>query len=149
MSRSVHSFGAAGSWGILTLLIRRACLQELPKLAHVERSAASLFREVGLAWIADGDTLEPDLLETMCRADTVWVAVDDTDKPVAFLAAHMLDERFHIAEVSVARSHQRRGIGAALIAVAADHARTQGFRGVTLTTYRDLPWNGPFYSALG
>jgi ABC-type amino acid transport substrate-binding protein len=84
---------------------------ELPKLALVGRSAAFLFREVGLAWIADGDTLEPNLLDTMCRDGTVWVAVDDTDKPVAFLAAHMLDEQFHIVEVSVARSHQRRGIG--------------------------------------
>jgi GNAT superfamily N-acetyltransferase len=131
------------------LLIRRACLGEVPKLALVERSAASIFREVGLAWIADGDTMEPNLLDTMCRGGTVWVAVYDTDEPVAFLAAHMLDEQFHIAEVSVARSHQRRGIGAALIAAAADHARTQSFRSLTLTTYRDLLWNGPFYSALG
>jgi GNAT superfamily N-acetyltransferase len=134
---------------ILMSPVRRARLEELPKLALVERSAGSLFREVGLAWIADGDTMEPDLLDTLCREGTVWVAVDDTGEPVAFLAAHMLDEQFHIAEVSVARSHQRRGIGAALIAAAADHARTQGFRGLTLTTYRDLLWNGPFYSALG
>jgi GNAT superfamily N-acetyltransferase len=134
---------------ILMLPIRRACLGELPKLALVERSAASLFREAGLAWIADGDTMESELLDTMCREGTVWVAVDDTDEPVAFLAAHTLDEQFHIAEVSVARSHQRQGIGAALIAAAADHARTQRFRGLTLTTFRDLHWNGPYYSALG
>jgi len=130
-------------------LIRRAGLAEIPKLALIERSAASLFRDAGLAWIADGDTMEPDLLDTMCRAGTLWVAVDDTGEPVAFLAAHTLDEQFHIAEVSVERSHQRRGIGAALIAAAEDHARTQGFRGLTLTTYRDLRWNGPYYSALG
>lgn len=129
--------------------VRRARLADLPKLARIERSAASLFRDAGLAWIADGDTIEPALLDTMCRDGTVWVAVDHTDEPVAFLAAHTLDEQFHIAEVSVARSHQRQGIGAALIATAADHARTESFRGLTLTTYRDLPWNGPFYSALG
>jgi GNAT superfamily N-acetyltransferase len=134
---------------ILMLPIRRACLGDLPKLAQIERSAAFLFREAGLAWIADGDTFAPDLLDTMCREGTVWVAVDDTDEPVGFLAAHMLDEQFHIAEVSVARPAQRRGVGAALIAAAADHARTQNFRGLTLTTYRDLPWNGPYYSALG
>jgi GNAT superfamily N-acetyltransferase len=131
------------------LLIRRAGLGELPKLAQIERSAASLFREAGLAWIADGDTMPPDLLDTMCRAGTVWVAVDDTGEPVGFLAAHTLDEQFHVAEVSVARPAQRRGVGAALIAAAADHARTQNFRGLTLTTYRDLPWNGPYYSVLG
>jgi GNAT superfamily N-acetyltransferase len=129
--------------------VRRARTEELPKLAAVERSAASLFHDAGLAWIADGGTLEPDLLDTMCREGTVWVAVDDTDEPVAFLAAHTLDDQFHIAEVSVARAHQRRGIGAALIAAATDHARTHGFPGLTLTTYRDLHWNGPYYSALG
>jgi GNAT superfamily N-acetyltransferase len=131
------------------VLVRRACLQELAKLALVERSAASLFREVGLSWIADGDTMEPALLYSMCRDGTVWVAVDDLNEPVAFLAAHTLDEQFHIAEVSAARTHQRRGIGAALIAAATVHARTQSFRNVTLTTYRDVRWNGPFYSTLG
>lgn len=129
--------------------IRRACLEELARLALVERSAASLFHEVGLSWIADGDTMEPALLYSMCREGTVWVAVDDVNEPVAFLAAHTLDGQFHIAEVSVARTHQRRGVGAALIAVATDHARTQSFRSLTLTTYRDLRWNGPFYSMLG
>jgi hypothetical protein len=30
-----------------------------------------------------------------------------------------------------------------------DHARAEGFGAVTLTTYRDLPWNGPYYAGLG
>jgi hypothetical protein len=72
---------------ILMLLIRRAYVEELPNLTQVERSAASLFREVGLARIANGDTMEPDLLDTMFRDGTDWAAVDDKNEPVAaFLA---------------------------------------------------------------
>jgi hypothetical protein len=36
-----------------------------------------------------------------------------------------------------------------LIIAALTCARASGYRYVTLTTYRDLPWNGLFYSKLG
>ncbi|MEZ0170843.1 GNAT family N-acetyltransferase [Microvirga sp. TS319] len=71
------------------------------------------------------------------------------DEPVGFLAAHEMDGHFYIAEVSVAQSHQRRGLGARLIGAAVAHAKRSGFSTVTLTTYRDLAWNGPFYASLG
>ena len=28
-------------------------------------------------------------------------------------------------------------------------ATSEGFDAITLTTYRDVPWNGPFYESLG
>ena len=28
-------------------------------------------------------------------------------------------------------------------------ARDRGYAEITLTTYRDIPWNGPFYASLG
>ena len=28
-------------------------------------------------------------------------------------------------------------------------ARSEHFDSITLTTYRDVPWNGPFYESLG
>jgi hypothetical protein len=36
-----------------------------------------------------------------------------------------------------------------LVLVAIEHARQQALRAVTLTTFRDLPWNAPFYQRLG
>ena len=30
-----------------------------------------------------------------------------------------------------------------------EHAERAGLRGVTLTTFRDVPWNAPFYRRLG
>jgi len=129
--------------------IRHARSDDLIELASVERSAASLFRDVGLAWLADGEPMDPALLAALCRDGTLWVAADELDEPAGFLAAHELDGVFHIAEVSIARFHQRQGLGARLIAAAVEHAKATGFGAVTLTTYRDLPWNGPYYSRLG
>jgi GNAT superfamily N-acetyltransferase len=130
-------------------LIRAACPEDIPKLAPIERSAASSFREANLAWVADGETLPPASLADFCRNGSLWVAVTDDDEPVGFLAAHELDKAFYIAEVSVTTSHQRQGIGAHLVSTAMEYARAAGFRVVTLTTYRDLSWNGPFYTKLG
>ncbi|MBM6582036.1 GNAT family N-acetyltransferase [Microvirga sp. BT689] len=130
--------------------IRLARPADIGKLAAVERSAASAFRSVGLAWLADSDgTMDPALLESLCRAATLWVAVDERDEPTGFLAAHELDGHFYIAEVSVAASHHRQGIGSRLVEAAMEHGRRLTFDAVTLTTYRDVPWNGPFYARFG
>jgi GNAT superfamily N-acetyltransferase len=129
--------------------IRLARAEDLDQLAAIERSAASVFREVGLAWLAEGNTIDPAFLAAFCRDRTLWVAADERDAPVGFLAGHELDGHFYIAEVSVARTHQRQGIGVRLIDVAIEHAKQEGFSAVTLTTYRDLSWNGPFYAKLG
>jgi N-acetylglutamate synthase-like GNAT family acetyltransferase len=45
--------------------------------------------------------------------------------------------------------HGRRGIGAALVGRACEWAREQALACVTLTTFRDIPWNAPFYRQLG
>ena len=43
----------------------------------------------------------------------------------------------------------RSGIGAALINTVINDARTSGSSAVTLTTFIDVPWNGPYYRRLG
>jgi len=131
------------------LRIRIAHPEDLGKLASVERSAASVFRDAGLSWIAEGETMDPADLEMMCEDGTLWVSVNEADEPIGFVAAHELDSKFYITEVSVARSYQRQGIGAELILTVIDYAKANGFPAVTLTTYRDLSWNAPFYYKLG
>jgi ribosomal protein S18 acetylase RimI-like enzyme len=79
----------------------------------------------------------------------LWVAADDADQPVGFLAAQVLDGTFHIAELSVAAACQRQGIGARLVETAIRHGRELRMRAITLSTYRDVKWNGPFYARLG
>lgn len=129
--------------------VRPARLEDVGLLGPIERSAASVFREAGLAWLADGETMDPADLAASCRCGLLWVATDARDRPVGFLAAQVLDGHLHIAELSVALTHQRQGIGNRLVEAAIAHGRRTEFDAVTLTTYRDLPWNGPFYARFG
>jgi GNAT superfamily N-acetyltransferase len=129
--------------------VRLARPDDLEALGPLERSAASVFRDAGLAWLADGDTMDPAVLARLCRDGTLWVAADEQDRSVGFLAGHELDGHFHIAEVSVVPAHQRQGIGRKLVGAATSFGRRGGFAAVTLTTYRDLAWNGPFYARSG
>ncbi|ETH87020.1 acetyltransferase, GNAT family [Bordetella pertussis STO1-CHOC-0018] len=41
------------------------------------------------------------------------------------------------------------GIGGRLVRAAIDAAAAAGLPAITLTTFRDLPWNQPFYARLG
>ena len=47
--------------------------------------------------------------------------------------------------MDVLPAHGRRGLGARLLACVCAWAQAQGNAAVTLSTFRDVPWNGPFY----
>lgn len=68
---------------------------------------------------------------------------------VGFLLALTMDGRAHIFEAAVGRRHQGCGYGRQLIAAFEDWGRASGYGQATLTTYRDAPWNAPFYARLG
>jgi GNAT superfamily N-acetyltransferase len=122
------------------VLIRLAQPAELPYLQEIENASGELFRDVGMPEIADDD---PMSLEDLAEHE-VWVAVGEEGVPVAFIAVGDVDGATHVHQVSVHPSHARQGIGAALI----EHVK-RGDRAVTLTTFRDVPWNEPYYERLG
>ena len=55
----------------------------------------------------------------------------------------------HLHELDVQPDHARQGLGRRLIAIVADWARARGATALTLTTFDDVPWNGPYYARLG
>jgi len=81
-------------------------------------------------------------------AGTLWVAEVDGEM-VGYLAGRIERPRLHIDEVDVLRAFQGRGIGRALLTTAADWARAKGLRALSLTTFRNVPWNAPFYASFG
>lgn len=71
------------------------------------------------------------------------------EEVVGFAAAAPVGRELHLNELSVARAHQGRGIGATLLEALAIDARNSGFRAITLNTFRDIAWNAPFYARHG
>jgi GNAT superfamily N-acetyltransferase len=55
----------------------------------------------------------------------------------------------YVEEMDVLPEHSRRGLGARLLARVCMWAEQQGHPAVTLSTFRELPWNGPFYRKQG
>ncbi len=91
----------------------------------------------------------PDAFAATWAGHDVLVAAGPDDRPVGFAAAAPLDAFLHLAELSVDPNHGRIGVGRALIEAVAALARRRGLAGITLTTFRDVPFNAPFYAGLG
>ncbi|HGJ5874263.1 GNAT family N-acetyltransferase [Arsenophonus apicola] len=131
------------------MLVRLALPTEAEKLVNIERSAATLFRQIPeLAWLADaqGKSINQHL-EFIVDGDC-WVAVVE-QQLVGFIEVEVMDQALHIWELSVASRWQRRGIGQILLQQAIIQAKQLSCDHVTLTTFRDVAWNGAYYQKLG
>lgn len=134
----------------MTFRIRLTVPADAPLLPAIEQSAGELFRSLpDLAWIADGDDIAPQRHLELIAGGACWVAKAQDGALVGFLAAQPAARALHLWELSVRQDHQQRGIGRALVATAFTFAREQGLDAITLSTFRDVPWNEPFYRSLG
>jgi GNAT superfamily N-acetyltransferase len=113
---------------------------ELPELVRISDAAAGLFTAVGIR-------LPPDDVTPLLRA--AWQVLVAGRPAVGFAALDLVDGRAHLAEISVHPDHGRRGIGTALLVAACDWARAQRSPAITLTTFRAVPFNAPWYAANG
>jgi ribosomal protein S18 acetylase RimI-like enzyme len=133
-------------------VIRPATPEDLPRLQQIERAAGGPFRDLGMARVADDEPPSVDELTTYQRDGRVWVATDDgadDDRAVGYLLVDVVDAAAHIEQVSVDPAYAHRGLGRELIDTAAAWAARQGLEALTLTTFTDVPWNGPYYARLG
>jgi hypothetical protein len=67
------------------VLIRAARESDLAVMQEIERSAGSLFREIGMPEIAEDEPLALEELDRYRQQGRAWVAADDADVPVAYL----------------------------------------------------------------
>jgi GNAT superfamily N-acetyltransferase len=130
--------------------VRAAHDQDAAVLPELERSAAQVFGEIAdLAWVADGDVQSSETHRTLARAGSAWVIVNQADQPFGFLSAELCGAELHIWELAVRRERQGQGAGRALLEAAFAYARRHGLGAVTLTTFREVPWNEPLYAHFG
>lgn len=130
--------------------IRLTREDDAPHLPALEQSAGVAFLAIAeLAWIAEDSNLSIDDHLAAVRDGTSWVAIEGDDRPVGFLCAERCGDDLHIHEIAVRHDRQGRGIGRALIEAAIAWAQGRSLSAVTLTTFRNVPWNEPFYARLG
>ena len=90
-----------------------------------------------------------EVLERVQRLGQLWVALND-EAPVGFAHVEIFESgSAHLDEIDVHPDHGRRGLGTRLVQAVCDWAASKGYRSVTLPTFRDVPWNMPFYARLG
>ena len=131
-----------------TYPIRPCCDHEVSGLADIELDAFHALKEAGGV---TGDPVASDslLLERSLADGLLFVATDEKDRLVGFVAAAEVDDEMYIEELDVLRAFQGRGIGARLMRVIIDRAAKRSLHRVTLTTDRLVPFNAPFYEKLG
>ena len=69
--------------------------------------------------------------------------------PVGLVHVLEIDGHAHLEQLSVLPTYGRRGIGRRLVQAALSETRDRGHQTITLRTYRDVPWNAPFYASCG
>lgn len=126
--------------------IRLATKPDLAFLHDVERAASVLFPPGRLP---DPDDVMPmHELEAAQARGLVLVAARG-EEIVGFTMSREDGDGLYLAVLAVHPAHGRRGVGAALVRAVVAQAASLGRAEVTLTTFRDLPFNAPFYAKLG
>jgi len=121
--------------------VRWARQEELAGLAAVELAADGLFADVGITF-PPGTTM----IEETDDPSRVLVA---GEPPIGFAMVGLVDGQLHLDQLAVHPDHGRGGVGGRLLEAVCDHAAVSGHAAVTLTTYRDVSWNAPWYARRG
>ncbi len=130
--------------------IRLATQQDAASMPDIESSSGEAFRKIpNLAWIADDKVTSQERHVALIRLGAAWVSRDASNKLTGFLTAEVRKDVLHIWQMSVRSDQQRKGIGRNLIQVAENWARAKQLVAMSLTTFRDVPWNAPFYASCG
>lgn len=127
-------------------LIHLAAKTDLAHLHAIERAAAALFPA---GRIPDVDDVMP-LVDLQKAADDglLFVATSGNAR-AGFAMAQSRVDCLHLAVMAVHPDYGNRGLGRELVLAMLQEAARRQLAHVTLTTFADLPWNGPFYRKTG
>lgn len=133
----------------MTLSIRSALPQDLPLIPELERDAAQRFRGTAQSALADAEpSMAQPFLRRALQEDRLLVA----EQGEMLCGFALLDQRGAdgwLQEFDVPLAFGGQGIGRALLAFSCAWARGRGCRRLTLTTFRNVPFNAPFYARFG
>lgn len=134
------------------ILLRPARIEEIPVLQDIDLAASALFEPTGL--IDEGpDGPQPipekNLAEGIKSRNLTLAEFTPDNRPVGFALCRQVRPDLYLDQISVHPEFGRRGLGGRLLNAVISHGDALSLRGVVLSTFRDLKWNGPFYAAHG
>jgi GNAT superfamily N-acetyltransferase len=133
--------------------VRPARGNEVGELQNIDLASASLFRGTGLIDFGPlGEPSQPipeDRLRKGFGDGLIWVAVNNLEELVGFALCSDRGDDLYLDQLSVLPRHGRQGLGTRLVRRCLQEAEARSFKRVSLSTFRKVPWNGPFYKKLG
>lgn len=131
--------------------VRSATFADTETIRAVARSAGERFRDVVDGRISRcADDPPPAAADLVAPIEAGRVLVThEGSLVVGFVVVSVVDGRAHIDEVSVAGDFQGRGHGTDLLTAVERWSDERGLDGISLTTFRDVPWNHPYYERRG
>ena len=123
---------------------------DIPRLIEIDKEAGRLFEPTGLLSAAALDDHVPeDVLIEALRKNLLILARHEDAKPVGFALVSLREDCLYLDQISVSPAFGKRGIGTKLMRHVEVRAIEFDRLSIVLSTFRDVPWNAPFYSSLG
>jgi predicted N-acetyltransferase YhbS len=129
------------------VVFRTARPEEIQTIRALERASAQRF--IGLIDALAADEPSPASVLTIRIADGGLVVAVEDRTVVGFVMFRRVEARAYVEQLDVLPDFAGRGIGAALLNEVAEQARRAGLDGLSLSTFREVPWNAPYYRRLG
>jgi GNAT superfamily N-acetyltransferase len=132
----------------VTATLRDTRTADIFRLQEIERAAAELFR--------DSELIDIDTMAVIPMGDHITsiesgisICAELGGRIAGFVMGEMHGHIAYLRELDVDPAYQRRGIGAMLVTAYIEAARAKAATATYLSTFRDPPWNAPFYRRMG
>jgi len=126
---------------------RAARPDEIETIRALEHASAQRF--VGLMDALAEDEPSPAAVLVARLLDDGLVVAVEGESVVGFVMFRRVERRLYVEQLDVLPAFAGRAIGAALLDEVAVRARAEGLDGLSLSTFREVPWNAPYYRRLG
>jgi N-acetylglutamate synthase-like GNAT family acetyltransferase len=126
--------------------LRPLAEDEIETVQTIEKAARTRYRALGgvLARAAEGPTIASERL-----AGGETIVAEHHGEPVGFVLLQPLDGLLYVTNVAVIPDAAGLGIGRLLMIGAEHRAQQLKVAGLSLTTFRTPPWNGPWFRRQG
>jgi N-acetylglutamate synthase-like GNAT family acetyltransferase len=128
------------------IVLRVATQDDLAAMAEISVEARSRYRTISsFAYVAE----TPAVAEYRFNEGRAIVAVTHAKAVLGFALTRPLDGLLLLDNISMSFKCRGQGIGKRFLDAVLEQATTERYPAVALTTFREPPWNGPWFRRFG